>query len=102
MFPALIWLCDRDLSTYETSLEEEVDQMKEEIERINQRAMMSQLAALNPDISCRLHPADDFEEILSEEETEEETEFGESLDERFIQFWWLNPNFSCSSQQPLS
>lgn len=71
---AILWLCDRDHSTYETPLEEEVEQMKEEVERINHRAMMSQLKALNPDISYSLYPADDFEEMLSysEEQTEEE------------------------------
>ena len=87
-FTALLWLCDRCPSTYETALEDEVEEMKEEFKRIDQQ-VISKLASLNPDIVCSINSPVDIEELLSnsEEETEEEElEFGESKGENIKMF----------------
>ena len=69
-------------------MEDEIEEMKEEFERTNQRAL-AKLAQLNPDIACSISSSVDIGEIVSssEEETEEEElEFGESRVERIFIF----------------
>lgn len=60
-------------------MEDELDQLKEEFETMNQRAL-ARLAARNPGIACSISSTLDIGEIFSssEEETEEEElELGE-------------------------
>ena len=70
-------------------MEDELDQMKEEFERIKQEEGMSRLASLNPDIVCGINSTVGIDELLSnseEENEEEELEFGELEGRNIINF----------------